>query len=228
MKNINLINALKILKNGGTVVYPTDTAYGLAVDATNEKAVRKLYKLKGRNFKNPVHVIPPSRAGLNKLVKLTPAAEVLIDSLMPGAVTLVLPLKARGKSWQLLSAKTGTLGIRRPKNKIALDLAWGLGRPITTTSANVSDKPNCFSISEVKKQFLRSSLQPDFYLDGGKLKKTKLSTVVLLVDPTPTPSPKKERGVLIGRKPLGYAKILREGPVTEKQIYNILNKLDKK
>jgi len=123
-------------------------------------------------------------------------------------LTLVLPLKAKGKSWAMLSANTGTLGIRRPKNKTALDLAWALGRPITTTSANVSDKPNCYSIAEVKRQFLRSSSQPDFYLDGGKLKKTKPSTVVLLTDT--------------------YAKILRSGPVTEKQIYNVLSRYIKK
>ncbi len=200
----DLAVAVKILQAGGAVVYPTDTAYGLAVDATNEKAVKKLYKLKGRNFKKPIHVIPPSRGSLGKLVKLTAAAEALIANLMPGPLTLVLPLKAKGKSWQLLSAKTGTMGIRRPKNKTALDLAWGLGRPITTTSANVSDQPNCYSVVAVQKQFKNLKSKPDFYLDGGKLKKTKPSTVVLLGE--------------------GYAKILREGPITEKQIYNALNK----
>jgi len=201
----NLVAAVKILKAGGSVVYPTDTAYGLAVDATNVKAVHKLYKLKGRNFKKPVHVIPPSRGSLAKLIKLTPAAEALIDSLMPGPLTLVLPLKAKGKSWTMLSAKTRTLGIRRPKNKMALDLAWALGRPITTTSANVSDKPNCYSVGEVQKQFNNSKLKPDFYLDGGKLKKTKPSTVVL-----------------VGKE---YVRILRQGPVSEKQIYQVLNKI---
>ena len=204
----NLAAAVKILKAGGTVVYPTDTAYGLAVDATNVKAVQKLYKLKGRNFKKPVHVIPPSRGSLSKLIKLNPASKALIDSLMPGALTLVLPLKAKGKSWQMLSANTGTLGIRRPKNKTALDLAWALGRPITTTSANVSDKPNCYSVAEVEEQFKNSKNKPDFYLDGGKLKKTKPSTVAL-VD--------KE-----------YVRILRQGPVTEKQIYNVLSRYIKK
>src|SRR3989338_4903660 len=117
----SLVAAVKILNSGGSVVYPTDTAYGLAVDATNVKAVQKLYKLKGRNFKKPVHVIPPSRPSLAKLVKLSSAAEALIDNLMPGLLTLVLPLKAKGKSWAMLSATTSTLGIRRPTNTLALD-----------------------------------------------------------------------------------------------------------
>ena len=192
-----LNQAVKILKAGGVVAYPTDTAYGLAVDATNAKAVTKLFAVKGRDFKNPIHVIPPTKAWIAKLVKLTPQAEKLIDGFMPGPITLVLSLKAKGASWQKLSAGTKTLGIRRPKNKIALDLAVLLAKPITTTSANVSGQPNCYSVAEIKKQFNKSKIKPDFYLDGGKLPKTKPSTVVSLV-----------RGV----------KIIRLGPISEKEI----------
>src|SRR5687768_13140486 len=96
-----LIEAVKVLHKGGIVAYPTDTAYGLAVDATNVKAVKKLYKLKGRNFQNPIHIIPPTRVSISKLVKLNPAAVKLINNLMPGPLTLVLPLKASGQSWKL-------------------------------------------------------------------------------------------------------------------------------
>jgi L-threonylcarbamoyladenylate synthase len=198
----DLSKAVKILKDGGVVAYPTDTAYGLAVDATNLKAVKKLYKLKGRNFKKPIHVIPPTKQWIEKIVKMTPEAKKLIENLMPGPLTLVLPLKATGQSWKIMAAGTKTMGIRRPKNKMALDLAALLRLPITTTSANVSDMPNCYSVLEIKKQFKNSLLKPDFYLDGGRLRKTNPSTVVL-----------------IGK---GYAKILREGPVSEKQIYKVL------
>src|SRR5262245_38853023 len=142
-----LKQAVEILKKGGVVVYPTDTAYGLAVDATNLVAVKKLYRLKGRDFHKPVHVIPPSKAWIEKIVKLDAKAKLLIEKLMPGPLTLVLPLKIKGPAWQKLSAGTKTMGIRRPKNKVALDLAMLLGKPITTTSANLSGQPNCYSIS---------------------------------------------------------------------------------
>ncbi|MEJ0021385.1 MAG: L-threonylcarbamoyladenylate synthase [Candidatus Doudnabacteria bacterium] len=204
MRSNNINKAVQILKQGGVVVYPTDTAYGLAVDAADLAAVKRLYRLKGRDYNKPIHVIPPTKGWIEKLVKLRPEAKKLIESLMPGPLTLVLPLRAQGRSWDMLSAGTRTLGIRRPKNKLALDLSGCLGKPITTTSANVSGKPNCYSVAEVKKQFTGSKLKPDFYLDGGELKRTKPSTVV----------------ILSGR----HVKILREGPITEKQIDKVLRK----
>ncbi len=196
-----LEQAVKILKQGGIVVYPTDTAYGLAVDATNAAAVKKLYRLKGRSFHNPIHVIPPSKNWIEKLVRLNPAAKLLIEEFLPGPLTLVLPLKISGPSWKLLSAGTKTLGIRRPKNKLALDLASGLGKPITTTSANLSGQANCYSIDMVKRQFQGNMYFNIYYLNGGTLKKTKPSTVISLV---------------------GHVKIMRPGPISERKIKNAL------
>ncbi len=202
LKGGELNRAVQVLKAGGVVVYPTDTAYGLAVDATNASAVRKLYALKGRGFHNPIHVIPPIRADILTFARMSEREERLVDAIMPGPITLVVALKAKGKSWQLLSAGTGTIGIRRPKHKLALDLGMLLGKPITTTSANLSGQPNCYSVAEVKKQFVKSRLKPDLYLDGGRLKQTKPSTVVSLVN--------------------GRVTILRPGPISEKQIKNAL------
>jgi L-threonylcarbamoyladenylate synthase len=189
--------AVKILKSGGVVVYPTDTAYGLAVDATNASAVGRLYHLKGRNFRKPTHVIVPNTTWLKKIVKLNKPALQLMNKFLPGPLTIVLPLNAQGKSWQKLSAGTKTMGIRIPDNEIAIGLAKQFGKPITTTSANVSGKPNCYSVPEVKKQFANSKIKPDFYFDGGKLRKLAPSTVVSVI-----------KGV----------RILREGPIKETDI----------
>lgn len=200
--NKNIVEAVKVLRKGGVVAYPTDTAYGLAVDATNVVAVKKLYRLKGRDFNKPVHVIPPSKVWIEKIVKLSPQAKLLIENLMPGPVTFVLPLKASGPSWKMLTASTKTMGIRRPKNKLALDLVFMFGKPITTTSANVSGQDNTYSVAQIQKQFAKAQYKPDFYLDGGKLKKTKPSTVVWLTN--------------------NHVKILRQGPVSEKEIKRVL------
>lgn len=208
--------AVKILKQGGIVVYPTDTAYGLAVDATNVEAVRKLYKLKGRKFNKPIHVIVPSSTWLNKIVKLDKSSMKLMNAFFPGPLTVVLPLKAKSESWKLLSAGTGTLGIRLPDNKLAIGLVKKFGKPITTTSANLSGKKACYSIEEVKKQFRnniaassgaprRSSQctgEPDFYLDGGKLKRVKPSTIVAISN--------------------NHVKIIRQGPISKTQILKII------
>jgi L-threonylcarbamoyladenylate synthase len=199
-RTINI--AIETLKKGGVVAYPTDTAYGLAVDATNVKAVEKLYRLKGRDFKNPVHVILPEHLHTVPYASNTRARK-LMKKFWPGPLTIVLPLKAKGTSWQKLSAGTKTIGIRRPNNKLALKLVEQLGRPITTTSANVSGMPNCYSVPEVRKQFENQKQKPDFYLDGGKSRQIKPSTVVSLIEDV---------------------KILRVGPISETQIKKALNR----
>jgi L-threonylcarbamoyladenylate synthase len=190
--------AIKILKAGGVVVYPTDTAYGLAVDATNVKAVEKLYAVKGRDFNKPVHVIYPDTKWLQKIVELNIQALRLMDKFLPGPLTIVSPLKAKGESWKKLSAGTKTMGTRLPNHQIALELVKKFGKPITTTSANVSGMPPCYSTAEARLQFENVEKKPDFYLEGGKLRKLMPSTVVSLID--------------------GHVKIIRPGPITEKQI----------
>lgn len=200
----NIEQALKILKAGGVVVYPTDTAYGLAVDATNPAAVKKLYALKGRDFKKPIHVIVPSTDLLTvPYYSLSREVLKLINKFWPGPLTIVVPLKARGASWKMLSAGTKTIGIRYPNHETAQTLCEALGKPITTTSANISGLPSTYSIAEAKEQFAKGKLKPDFYLDGGKLKRVKPSTIVSIVNNNVT--------------------ILREGPISEKEIKKVVN-----
>lgn len=197
--------AVRYLKDGKTVVYPTDTAYGLAVDATNLVAVRKLYRLKGRDFKKPMHVVVKSLGQAKKLVNFTPLAEKLFKKFLPGALTLVLsvknnsprpPLNLRGGA--LLSAGTGTLGLRMPKNQVALALVKKLGRPITATSANVSGHGAPYVVKEIVEQFSKSGIKPDLIINGGILKKNKPSTIVDLSGPR--------------------VRMLRKGPISFKEI----------
>jgi L-threonylcarbamoyladenylate synthase len=191
-------NAIEVLAAGGVVVYPTDTAYGLAVDATNTQAVEKLYLLKGRNFNKPIHVIFPSLVSLNKTVRLNSVAKKLIQKFLPGAITIVLPLKTKNRNWKILSADTGALGFRVPDHPIVRELIRRFQKPITATSANLSGKGNTYSVTQVKKQFRKSKFKPDFYLNGGKIKRVKSSTVITVA----------------GNK----IKLIREGPVPFSEI----------
>jgi|SRR3989344_8673876 len=196
-----LDQAINILKQGGVVVYPTDTAYGLAVDATNVTAVKKLYALKGRDFKKPVHVIVPF-GHHHTVVYDSEDANRLMKKFWPGPLTIILPLKARGKAWQILSAGTKTLGIRYPDNSTAQALVEAFKKPITTTSANLSGKGICYSIAEVRRQFRYvPRYVPIFYLDGGKLPNNPPSTVVSLL-----------KGV----------RILRVGSISETEIKKVI------
>lgn len=188
------------LKAGKIIAYPTDTSYGFAVDVKNISAIKKLYRIKGRNFNKPVHIIPPNIASAKKIVRWNKSALALAKKFFPGPLTLVLPLSTNNLALRTLSAKSGWLGIRMPKNKVALDLAKELGLPITTTSANVSGKSDCYTAEDILKQFKKQKFKPDIVIDFGKLPKRKPSTVVK-----------------IGQNQM---EILRQGPITSKQIFN--------
>lgn len=190
------------LKQGKVLAYPTDTSYGLAVDAGNISAIKKLYKIKGRNFNKPVHVVMPSIAYAKKIVKWDKAADKLSRKFFPGPLTLILALKAKGVGYRRLSANSGWLGIRLPNNDIAMDLAKYLKRPITTTSANVSGKKDCYSANDIISQFQNQKYKPDIIINAGKLPQRKPSTLVKI----------------------GHDKIeiIRHGPISKKQIYQEL------
>ena len=124
------------LKRGKVIAYPTDTSYGLAVDVGNTKAIKRLYKVKERLSTQPVHVALPSVASAKSIVKWNSIASKLAKKFWPGPLTFVLELKTKRLGLKMLSARTGTLGVRMPKNKIATDLAKYLKGAITTPSAN--------------------------------------------------------------------------------------------
>jgi len=193
------------LKQGKILAYPTDTSYGLAADAENFEAIRKLYRIKGRQFNKPIHVVVPSVAYAKKIVKWNKTASNLVEKFWPGALTLVLPLKTKGDDgYRLLSAGNRTIGLRMPNNQIALDLAKYLKRPITATSANLSGKADTYSAKDVLKQFEKKKSQPDIIINFGKLPKRKPSTVVKITPPDPL-FRKEGEGSKI--------EILRQGPV---------------
>jgi L-threonylcarbamoyladenylate synthase len=207
------------LKRGKSVVYPTDTSYGLAVDAGNVMAIKKLYQIKGRNFNKPVHVVVPSLAYAKRIARWNKAAEKLAKKFWPGQLTLVLPIvgaelarpslisggqgQPLQKAIHRLSANTGSIGLRMPDNLIAMDLAKHLKLPITATSANVSGRADCYSAAEIIAQFQTQKYKPDIIINAGKLPKRKPSTLVRIFD--------------------DVIKVLREGPVSEKQIISLLN-----
>ena len=158
--------AVKILHQGGTVAYPTETAYGLGADFFNPLAVKKVYAIKGRSFKKRLSVLVSSLAQARKLVKLDSRSLKLARKYWPGPLTLVLPA-VDGKE---------TLAVRQSSAKLATALIRKLGRPITATSANLSGRPENYSAEEVIKSFKNRKRRPDLVLDAGRLPQRKDST----------------------------------------------------
>jgi L-threonylcarbamoyladenylate synthase len=150
-EEIILTQAAEFLFNGGIIAYPTETFYGLGADATNEKAIEKIFSVKGRNFKNPISLIICRADDIHPLVQNIPeSAKKLMAAFWPGALTIIF-LAANNVS-PLLTAGSGKIGLRVSSHPIAQGIVQKLKRPLTATSANLSGAPECTRASEVAEQ----------------------------------------------------------------------------
>lgn len=190
------------LRLGQVVLFPTETVYTLAVDATNEMAIKKVYEIKGRDFSKPLHVVVDSLSSAEKYVDVNNVARKLAKEFLPGPLTLVLPKKPRVLP-DMLTSGIPTLGIRIPNLKLCLEVSKEFKKPYTTTSANVSGGSNTYSIEDVLNQFDEEKLKMiDLVVDVGTLPNLLPST---LLDLTVIPP-----------------QILRVGPVTKDEIEKVI------
>lgn len=173
--------AVRALRRGLIVAYPTETFYGLAVDPFNEEALRALFHLKGRAFTEPVSVIIGDVSMLASIVEVvTPLAARLMEEFWPGPLTLVF--KAGPDIAALLTGRAPgdageggpTIGVRVPGCDMARRLSMEFGGPITATSANPSGGKSPVELSEVLNYF--DGLL-DIVIDGGRLSGELGSTV---------------------------------------------------
>jgi L-threonylcarbamoyladenylate synthase len=177
-----LSQARDTIRNGGLVVFPSDTVYGLLVDATNEKAVEKLTAFKNRPAGKPISVFT-SEKNIRNLVEMDKKQEKTLEALLPGQFTVIL--KSKHKVSKKLESEKGTLGIRIPDYKPINKLVEEIGRPITATSANVSGGFPHHSIESLLKQLpAKKRKLIDLIVDGGKLPRNKPSTIIDLTTPT--------------------------------------------
>jgi len=132
------------------ILYPTDTLYGLGVDATDPKAVLRLKELKGRDDRKPISIIVSDIKMMERYAEITPLARKLTERFLPGKLTLVLNAKNLPDE---ITAGTGTVGVRIPNHPQALALVRELGKPLTATSANISGMPSASTVADILAQF---------------------------------------------------------------------------
>lgn len=156
--------AIQKLKAGEIVGLPTETVYGLAVDANNDKAVKSLHMLKGRPDGKPFQAMVQSVEEAAKLAKFDARAKKLAKAFWPGPLTIVLTS---------LSGE-GTIGIRIPDHKIILEVLKLFGSPLTISSANRSGQPSANDAAEAEEVF---GQQVSCYVEGAA-GKGRASTVV--------------------------------------------------
>jgi L-threonylcarbamoyladenylate synthase len=169
-----LQEAVRVLQQGGVVAYPTDTVYGLAVDATNVTAIARLFTAKQRPGDKAIPLIIGEMSQLSQVAATIPLdAERLMQAFWPGPLTLLFEPQS-GIPSELRGSSAG-IGVRWPAALISQHLACMLGRPITATSANRSGAAVALTAPQVMAQL---SSTVDLILDGGPAASTEVSTVL--------------------------------------------------
>ena len=169
--------AVKVLKNGGLVIYPTETLYGIGADATNPDAVKKLTEYKDRPFGKPYSVVVTDQQMAEEFVELNTSAKNLYKEFLPGPLTIIS--KGKHKVARGVESEEGTLGIRIPDYKLVIELVKKFGKPITATSANASYKKRPYKVTDILENISgRQKDLIDLIIDAGELPPNEPSTVI--------------------------------------------------
>ena len=195
-----LLKPAQIIKNGGLVIFPTETVYGIGTNALNSKAVKKLYEVKKRPYEKPISLLVNSIEMIENIAKdITKLEYELIKNYFPGPLTIIL--KKKENISNMVTANKETVGVRMPQNDIALKLIEYAGVPIATPSANISGKPSGTNMKDIMRDFEK---KVEYFIDNGSSKIGQASTIVQIIDETPY--------------------ILRKGAISELEIKKVIDK----
>jgi L-threonylcarbamoyladenylate synthase len=192
-----LDTAIDILREGGLVVFPTDTVYGVAALARDAAAVAAIYRAKQRPSNMPIPVMVGDPMAVSEIAIPAPGFRELADAFWPGPLTIILPRRATLPD--IVTAGGDTVALRIPDHPLVLALLRVLNEPLAVTSANRSGHPPALTADEARVQL---DGRVEAIIDGGPAPGGLPSTII---DLTRTPP-----------------QILRRGPVTEAQIRAIL------
>jgi L-threonylcarbamoyladenylate synthase len=176
----DISRAVEILHQGGLVVFPTETVYGLGADATQNHAVAKVYAAKGRPQFNPLIAHVASVDAAMALGQFDALSEKIAHAFWPGPITLVVPRRASCSVSLLASAGLDTIAIRVPAHSLALELLQAFGKPVVAPSANPSGR-----ISPTSAQHVRDHMSVDLLLEGGDCAVGLESTVIRVMEDGP-------------------------------------------
>lgn len=172
----SISEAIRVVKFGGLIVYPTDTVYGLGCDPFNTLAVKRLIDAKGQR-KKPLPILASDIEHIKTVAKVTETAEKLARKFWPGPLTIVL--KKKPQLPEIVTFGRDTVGVRVPNHPVALELLRQGNGLLIGTSANISGKKSTVTAEDAAKQL---GDKVDLILDGGRATLGKGSTVVNLAD----------------------------------------------
>ena len=172
----SISEAIRVIKIGGLIVYPTDTVYGLGCDPFDTLAVKRLIDAKGERRK-PLPILASDVEHVKIVAEVTEAAEKLARKFWPGPLTIVL--KKKPLLPQMVTFGRDTVGVRVPNHTVALELLRRCDGLLIGTSANISGKKPTATAEEAANQL---GGKIDLILDGGRTRLRKGSTVINLAD----------------------------------------------
>jgi len=181
INNIKLREVTGLMKEGKVVIFPTDTVYIPMADVTNEKAVKKVFKIKGRSFKNPTPIFVKDMKTAKKITKIGKKQENILKKAWPGRVTAVLERKKT--KIRLYGVSSDSIALRIPDFKPINLILEELNRPLVGTSANISGRPASGDLRKVTSQLKGKRFQPDLIVDGGILPGVPSTVIDLRVLP---------------------------------------------
>ena len=192
-----LEEAGQVIRNGGLVLFPTETVYGLGANGLNSEAVKNIYVAKGRSSDNPLILHISDIEMLGKIAKDISDVEFkLMNAFWPGPFTIILNKTDAVPS--VVAGGLDTVGIRMPSNEIAKNLIKYADVPIAAPSANISGRPSGTNVEDIDQE-LKDRV--DYIIDGGECQIGVESTVVRVID--------------------GIPHILRPGKITAEEIKEI-------
>ena len=161
----NIIKEIvNVLDNDGLIIFPTDTVYGIACNSYSDKAIKRLYKAKKRDFNKPISVLTDSISKIDLMVdNINEKEKELMNKYFPGNLTIIFNKKEHVSD--LLTSNSPTIGVRIPNNKVALKILSSYPYPLATTSANISGEDNGTEINDFIDEFKDTV---DIIIDGGK------------------------------------------------------------
>lgn len=174
---MNYSKIIDVLKKGKTILYPTDTVWGLGCDATNEVAIKKVYRIKNREESKSLIILVSSIEMLEEYLKEIPqvALDILRKAVKPTTVIYNEPKNLASNT----IASDNTIAIRIPEDEFCKKLITEFGKPIVSTSANLSDEPTPKSFSEISKAIIQSV---DYIVNLRQEEITKKSSTILKID----------------------------------------------
>ena len=193
--SVGVSTAIKSFKNGGVIIFPTDTVYGIGCNPYDENAVKRIYELKNRDNTKPLPILGYSKQVLENIVEFDDIANTIAEKFWPGKLTIILPLK--DDRLKILSNGEDSLAVRVPNNKCILSLLKEC-ELIVGTSANISGKESFTDPLKLANEIPNC----DVFVNDGKIHSSGASTIIEIVNQ--------------------QIKILRSGDISENDLVRIL------